>query len=255
VVVLAAVYVCAGLVRGNGQPRNALLKGLLLTSASSLALLILGWNSMRRPVLLVLFVTAILFAVCGVGARYLWARHSVGRASLLLAGPLAGLGIVAVAMLPAFTSQLATQKTNTPVPAFAINRLDGGAVNTSEFRGRVVLLDFWATWCPACRREMPELDKLYRKYQGNANVSFWAVDVAKNGDTPQKAREFMLKSGYRLPVAVADEKSLEPLNLEGYPALIVIDKSGRIRLVHSGYDGSERLQAELGKEIDALLKE
>ena len=255
VVVLAAVYLCAGLVRGNGPPRNVLLKGLLVSSGSSLALLILGWDSMRRPVLVVLLVTAMLFAVCGVGARRLWARHSAGRASLLLAGPLAGFGIAAVAMLPALTSQLATQKTNTPVPVFAINRLDGGTISTSEFRGRVVLLDFWATWCPACRREMPELDQLYRKYQGNPSVSFWAVDVPKNGDTPQKAREFMLKSGYRLPVAVADERSLQSLKLEGYPALIIIDKSGRIRLVHSGYDGSERLQAELGKEIDSLLKE
>jgi thiol-disulfide isomerase/thioredoxin len=255
VVVLAVVYLCAGLARGNGPPRNVLLKGLLVSSGSSLAILILGWDSMRRPVLVVLLVTAILFAVCGVDARRLWARHSARRASLLLAGPLAGFGIAAAAMLPAFTSQLATQKTNTPAPVFSINRLDGGAVSTSEFRGRVVLLDFWATWCPACRREMPELDKLYRQYQVNANVSFWAVDVPKNGDTPQKAREFMLKSGYRLPVAVADEKSLQSLNLEGYPALIIIDKSGRIRLVHSGYDGSERLQAELGKEIDSLLKE
>jgi thiol-disulfide isomerase/thioredoxin len=254
-VVLAAVYVCAGLVRGNGNPRNVLLKGLLVNSGSSLAILILGWDSMRRPVLIVFLVTAILFAVCGVGARRLWTRHSAGRASLLLAGPLAGFGIAAVAVLPALTSQLATQKTNAPVPAFAITKLDGGEISTAEFRGRVVLLDFWATWCPACRREMPELDKLYRQYQGKPNVSFWAVDVAKNGDTPQKAREFMLKSGYRLPVAVADEKSLQSLNLEGYPALIIIDKSGRIRLVHSGYDGSERLQAELGKEIDALLKE
>jgi thiol-disulfide isomerase/thioredoxin len=176
----------------------------------------------------------------------------------VLVGPLAGLAIAAVAVLPALTTQIATRKTTTPAPVFSINRLDGAVVNSSEFRGRVVLLDFWATWCPVCRREMPELNKLYRQYQGNSNVSFWAVDVQKNGDTPEKAREFMLKSGFTLPVAVANEKSMEALdslNLEGYPALIIIDKSGRVRLVHSGYDGSERLQAELAREIDTLLNE
>jgi predicted transcriptional regulator len=82
--------------------------------------------------------------------------------------------------------------------------------------------------------------------------------VQKNGDTAAKARDFMLKAGFTLPVAIANEKSLEALgalNLEGYPALIIVDKSGRVRLVHSGYDGSEHLQAELGKEIDKLLNE
>ena len=258
VVVLAALFICAGLVRGRGRPDNALLKGLLVSSGSSLLLFILGWGSIHSAVLVILLLVAILFSICGVGARRLWAAHSAGRAALVLAGPLAGLALAAVAMLPALSSQIATRKTNTPAPVFSINRLDGAVVNSSEFRGRVVLLDFWATWCPACRRELPELNKLYGRSKGNANVSFWAVDVQKNGDTPEKARAFMLKSGYTLPVAVAEEKSLAglaSLKLEGYPALIIIDKSGRVRLVHSGYDGSERLQKELGNEIDTLLNE
>jgi len=258
VVVLAALFLCAGLVRGRGRPRNVLLKGLLVSSGGSLLLFILAWGSIHSAVLVILLLVAILFTVCGVGARRLWAARSVGRGALVLAGPLAGFAFAAAAMLPALTSQIATRKTSMPAPVFSINRLDGAVVNSSEFRGRVVLLDFWATWCPACRRELPELNKLYGRYQGNANVSFWAVDVQKNGDTPEKAREFMLKYGYTLPVAVADEKSLQALDslkLEGYPALIIIDKAGRIRLVHSGYDGSERLQAELGKEIDKLLNE
>ena len=258
VVALAALYLCAGLVRGRGRPGNALLKGLLVSSGSSLVLVVLGWGSIRNAVLVILLLVAILFAICGVGARRLWAAHSAGRGALALAGPLAGLAIAAVALLPALTSQIATRKTNTPAPAFSINRLDGAVISSSEFRGRVVLLDFWATWCPACRRELPELNMLYRRYQGNSSVAFWAVDVQKNGDTAAKARDFMLKAGFTLPVAIANEKSLEALgalNLEGYPALIIVDKSGRVRLVHSGYDGSEHLQAELGKEIDKLLNE
>jgi len=258
VLVLAALYLCAGLVRGHGRPRNPLLKGLVVSSASALVLLLLGWGSIRAPILVILVLTAVLFAICGVAVRRLWAARSAGPGVLLLAGPLAALAVAAVTLLPALTGQIATRKTNMPAPAISISRLDGAMVDSSEFRGRVVLLDFWATWCPACRRELPELDKLYRRYQGDSSVAFWAVDVQKNGETPQKAREFMLKSGYRLPVAVADEKSLEALgslHLEGYPALIIIDKAGRIRLVHTGYDGSERLQAQLGKEIDTLLSE
>jgi len=258
VFVLAALYLGAGLVRGRGRPGNAVLKGLLVSSGSSVVLAGLGWGSIRNAVLVVLLLVAILFTICGVSARRLWAAHSAARGALALAGPLAGLAIVAVATLPAFTAHIAIRRTNTPAPVFSINRLDGGVLNSSEFRGSVVLLDFWATWCPACRRELPELNKLYRQYQGNSKVSFWAVDVLKNGDTPQKAREFMQKFGYTLPVATAGEKSLQAfdsLKLEGYPALIIIDKSGRIRLVHSGYDGSERLREELGNEIDTLLND
>jgi len=102
---------------------------------------------------------------------------------------------------------------------------------------------------------MPELEKLYRRYQGNSKVSFWAVDVQKNGETPEKARDFMQKAGYTLPVALGSQKSYEALNPEGLPSLIIIDKSGRIRLVHTGYDRSEQLQGELSKEIDTLLGE
>jgi protein-disulfide isomerase-like protein with CxxC motif len=102
---------------------------------------------------------------------------------------------------------------------------------------------------------MPELERLYRRYQGNSKVSFWAVDVQKNGETPEKARGFMQKAGYTLPVAFGNEKCLEGLSVEDFPSLIIIDTSGRIRLVHTGYDRSEELQAKLSREIETLLDE
>jgi protein-disulfide isomerase-like protein with CxxC motif len=102
---------------------------------------------------------------------------------------------------------------------------------------------------------MPELEKLYRRYQGNSRVTFWAIDVQKNGETPEKARAFMRKAGYTLPVAFGSEKSLEGLSIEGFPSLIIIDTSGRIRLIHTGYDRSEQFQAELSRKIDSLLDE
>ena len=118
-----------------------------------------------------------------------------------------------------------------------------------------MILSLWATWCPACRRELPELDKLYRQYQNNSSVSFWAVDILGNGETADKAKAFLEKAAYALPIAFGSEKSPEGFGGDGLPFLIIMDKSGRVRLVHSGYDRSEPLQPALAKEIKALLNE
>jgi hypothetical protein len=103
--------------------------------------------------------------------------------------------------------------------------------------------------------ELPELDRLYRRYQGNSRLRFWAVDVLTNGETSQKAREFLRQAGYALPVAFGSQKLRDDLGGDGLPLLIILDKSGRIRLVHDGYDRSEPLQRELSKEIETLLHE
>jgi thiol-disulfide isomerase/thioredoxin len=255
IVVLAILYLCAGLVRGHGRPGSALLKGFLVSSASTLVVLVLLWGETHHAILALLLVVAILFTICGARVRHLWAAQSAARGAILLFVALAALVAAAVTTIPPLTTRIATRKTSAPVPTFSISRLDGTVVNSSDFRGRVVVLDFWATWCPACRREMPELDKLYRRYQGNSRVSFWAVDVQKGGETPEKARDFMQKAGYTLPVALGSQKAYDALSLQGLPSLIIIDASGRIRLVHTSYDCSEQLQKELSQEIDKLLDE
>ena len=118
------------------------------------------------------------------------------------------LGVLVVATLtavPTLATRIASKEISAPVPAFSIKRFDGTEVSSAELRGRVVVLDFWAPWCPACRREMPELEKLYRRDQGNLRVSFWAVDMQKNGETPEKAFAFMQSAGYTLPLALGHD--------------------------------------------------
>ncbi len=255
VIVLALLYLCAGLVRGRSRPGNAWLKGLLATSGASVALLILGWDQLPHAVLALLLLTANLFAVCGVRSRHLLAERSAIKGGMLAAACLAGLVVLALTTIPALATRVATRRISEPAPTFSLDRLDGAAIGSSALRGRVVVLGFWATWCLPCRRELPELEKLYRRYQGNSLVAFWAINVPQNGDTLEKARNFMEKAGYTLPVAGGSEKLLADLGLEGFPSLIVIDKSGRVRLIHTGYDGSEHLQAEFSGEIQSLLAE
>lgn len=252
---LAVLYIAAGFVRGQGRPENVWLKGLLVSSLGSLVLLLLLWNQLLHPVLAMLLLVANLSAICGVHARRLWLR-SPGRAAFALLAPLAAVALVVMTAIPGFATRVATRQVSAAAPSFSIRKLDGTVVNSADLRGRVVVLDYWATWCPACRREMPELEKLYRRYQGNSRVSFWAVDVQDGGETPEKARAFMQNAGYTLPVAMGAETSSEALlKMEGFPSLVIIDPLGRVRLIHTGYDRSEQFQTRLSGEIDTLLAE
>lgn len=255
VVVLSLLYLSTGLLRGSGRPENAWLRGLLVASGGTLALLALGWNSMSHAFLAILLLVANLFTVCGVRARHLWSHQPAAKGWMILLAPVAALVIFAFTTIPTVATRVATRQITVPAPAFSMTAGDGGQINSAGLRGRVVVLALWATWCPACRRELPELDRLYRRYQGNSSVSFWAVDVLSNGETAEKARAFLRKAGYALPVAFVSEKSSEDLAGDGLPSLIIMDKLGRTRLVHNGYDRSEPLQRELSKEIETLLNE
>jgi len=257
VLVLSVLCLSAGLLRGNGRPVNAWLKGLLVASGGALAMIVLLWNQVQHAFLAIFLLVMYLFTVCGVRARRLWSHQLAGKGAIILLAPFSALSIFASTTIPTVATRVATRLITVPAPppAFSLSASDGGQINSAGLRGRVVILSFWATWCPACRRELPELDKLYRTYQNNSSVSFWAVDILGNGETADKAKAFLQKAGYGLPIAFATEKSLEDFGGDGLPFLVIMDKSGHIRLVHSGYDRSEPLQPELAKEIKALLNE
>jgi thiol-disulfide isomerase/thioredoxin len=253
VVTLAVLSLAAGVLRGRGMPSSAWLKGMFVASGCILVSLLLGWGQMAHSVLAVFLVAEGFFIICGVQARRLWTARSVGKAVAMLLAPLGALVIVALMAIPALTWSISTRQTTQPAPAISFTALDGDIVSSPAFRGRVVVLDYWATWCPPCRGEMPKLESLYRQYRGNPEVVFWAVDVNKDGETPKKAQAFMRSYGYTLPVAFDNHKSASDLGLTGFPSLLILDRRGRVRLVHTGYDGSEPFQTELRREIDMLL--
>ena len=257
IVFLAVLFLCAGVVRGRGG--NAWLKGLLVSAGGALIMLAVLWAAIFHTVVVIFVLTAILFTVCGVRARHFWTNHSPGSATLLIVAPLSALVIIALTAFPRLAGGIATRETSSPVPVFTVTQLDGTAVRSTDWHGRVAVIDYWATWCPACRRELPELNNLYRQYQNDPAVVFWAVDVQQNGESPQKASAFFQKADYVLPLAIDSQNSADTLArrfaFEGFPVLILIDRSGRVRLVHVGYDRSERLQDNLNKEIQSLLKE
>src|SRR5215472_17677518 len=133
IVTLAALYLGAGFLRGQGRPENAWLKGLLVSSGGSLVLLILLWGQLFHLVVALLFFIANLSAICGVYARRSY-RLSATRAGLTVLVPLAALALVVVTTVPRLATRIATRQMSAAAPVFSIRKLDGTVVNSAEFR-------------------------------------------------------------------------------------------------------------------------
>ncbi len=107
---------------------------------------------------------------------------------------------------------------------FTLNDLDGKAWTLKELKGRVVMLNFWATWCPPCRKEMPDLEALYKQFEPQGLVILGISD-----DDPEKVREFVQKQGTTYPVLLdPGSKVNELLHINGIPKTFVYDRDGKI---------------------------
>ncbi|HUB34036.1 MAG TPA: redoxin domain-containing protein [Bryobacteraceae bacterium] len=107
---------------------------------------------------------------------------------------------------------------------FSLAGLDANAYSLPALRGKVVLLNFWATWCPPCRKEMPDMEKLYREF---ASRGF--VVLAVSDENPDVVREFLADKHYTFPILLdTDRKVHEAFNVEGIPQSFLFDRDGKI---------------------------
>jgi len=135
---------------------------------------------------------------------------------------------------PAWVSDI-----NEPLPNLAFTTLDGRMGTLEGLRGKVVLVNIWATWCPYCRHEMPAMQAFYREYQAKGfEILAFSVD-----DDPAKVESFMRENGYTFPVLMSTaEQSAAFGNTSRLPTSFIIDKSGRLRHKISGQVHYGRLQ-------------
>ncbi|HET7863880.1 MAG TPA: TlpA disulfide reductase family protein [Burkholderiaceae bacterium] len=135
-------------------------------------------------------------------------------------------------------------------PDFTLRTLDGRNVRLQEQRGRVVLVNFWATWCGPCRVEMPHLNRLHEKYRA-AGLVLLGVNVDED---PRTAAGVAAKLGVQFPVLLDTDKAVSRLyDLNSMPSTVLIDRDGHVRYVHRGYrDGYENTYEQ---QIRELLKQ
>ena len=132
---------------------------------------------------------------------------------------------------------------------FTLPLLSGGNATLSAYRGKVVILNFWATWCPPCRTEMPSMEALYQRYK-DQGLEILAVDLGEDINT---VRRFIQNNGYTFPILMDANSRIGGIyGIEAIPTSYILDRQGRIvgRVVGSIYwDTPQAISA-----FDALLK-
>jgi thiol-disulfide isomerase/thioredoxin len=129
---------------------------------------------------------------------------------------------------------------NGAAPQLTLQPISQGSVPTGATPGKILVLDFFATWCSPCIAELPELDRIHADLQTNRDIEFVLVGTNKGGDTPERLQAFVQHRHISLPVAFdPDQRTMHALGLSGFPSLTVIDRTGNVRLTHIGYNSSE----------------
>jgi thiol-disulfide isomerase/thioredoxin len=142
-----------------------------------------------------------------------------------------------------------------PAPPFLLNDLNGNAISTAAFHGKVVLINFWATWCPPCREEIPEMIALANKYKGNLQI----IGVSMDDDPPEQILAFARGKNMNYPIVMGSDKLSEEYGgVDALPTTFVLDTNGRVVQKHMGvypeevYDGE--IRSLLGLHVDAPVE-
>jgi peroxiredoxin len=140
----------------------------------------------------------------------------------------------------------AITKTGKPAPALSLPSLEGKTVSLADYRGKPVVVAYWASWCTPCKAEFPILNRMYQNARGTAE-EFEILAVSVDEDR-QAAESFARDTGMQYPVLLDPErKTVDAFHVESVPSLLVVDRSGQIAYGRSGFD--QRAPIELAGKL------
>jgi peroxiredoxin len=168
----------------------------------------------------------------------------LARMSLVLALAAGGAGA-------SFAPRAVALDKGQEAPEIELRDLSGNPVKLSAFRGKVVLVDFWASWCGPCRDSLPVLDRLSRTYQDKGLVVL-GVNIDESADA---AQAFLKKNNLKVSFPVVNDKDKRVAARYAPPTMpssFIIDRTGRVQRVHEGFRSSDAQKLEA--ELKALLQ-
>jgi len=176
-----------------------------------------------------------------MSGRIYWVRLSI----LLLT-----LGVIAVAAdQPAGRAVLQPAKERKAAPGFALKDVSGRTVNLKDYRGKVVLLDFWATWCGGCKEEIPWFSGFHRTY---AAKGLAVIGVSLDDDGWNVVKPFLADTKVPYEILLGDQTIAKGFGIGAIPDTFIIDRKGRIAAAYRGLvdkdDVEKNIQAILAKE-------
>jgi len=132
-------------------------------------------------------------------------------------------------------------------PDFTLKTIGGQEITLSGLRGKVVLLDFWATWCGPCKESIPHLTQLYKNYQ-DKGFELIGMSMDKSGDV-EMVRRFVKSMDISYPIIMTPDEVARNYKVTGLPTTVLIDKEGKVREKIVGFNSA------IGQQIVARVEE
>jgi len=139
---------------------------------------------------------------------------------------------------------------NGPAPQFTLAARGGSDVSLAQYKGKVVMINFWASWCGPCRQEMPLLENIYRKY-GKLGFTLLGVNVEPDS---KAADDWLKQTPVSFPILYDSQSKVSKLyDVAGMPSTVIIDRKGNVRVLHKGYKPGD--ENEYLDSIRSLIRE